>query len=142
METRFLVSRSAFLALILVLSIGATKLGHASSTQDLRLYKVNKDGISSRFWFTRGKAKLPGCHNLKKKTRLHSAVQFGYSACRIFTQKNCKAEAQLNFTRKDLDGPSGDLEQGYRWYVVADHPRGVRAKSWWCGEADSQANQR
>lgn len=129
METRILVT----IVLVSLLLTTISNESRADETRDLRLYKVNKDGIASRFWFTRGKAKNKGCQNLTKKARLHSAVQFGYPSCQIYTQKNCATNSLLSFTHKDVAEPTTELTQGYRWYAVTEHPRGIRVKSWRCG---------
>ncbi len=112
----------------------------SSERQDLRLYRVNKDGLSDRFWFTRGAARKPGCHNLRKKSRLHSAVQFGYEVCRIYTAKNCAPDSLLTFTSKEQSTPSSELSQGYRWYTVSDHKKGERVKSWSCEARQTPIN--
>ena len=101
--------------------------------QDLRLYRVNKDGLSDRFWFTRGKARKPGCHNITKKSRLHRAVSFGYPVCRIYKKKNCAADSIVSFTRDDDPTPTTDILEGFSWYAVSDHKRGDKIKSWYCG---------
>jgi len=100
--------------------------------QDLRLYRVNKDGIESRFWFTRGKGRKTGCHNIRKRSRLFRAVQFGYQSCRVYKKKDCSIDSEVKFTRKDDDSPTPVLEQGYSWFAIDDHKRGPRIKSWSC----------
>jgi len=107
-------------------------LAVAEPRQDLRLYRVNKDGIEDRFWFTRGRAKKAGCHNISRRSRVHRVVQFGYSVCRVYTQKHCAADSALTFTRDDDDTPVTELTQGYSWFTVRTHTRGERIKSWEC----------
>lgn len=143
METWFLVklfAKAIVFAGILNASLFGAAQSLATERQDLRLYRVNKDGIADRFWFTRGKAKQAGCHNIRKKSRLHRAVQFGYPVCRVYTQKNCAPESIVSFTRDDGPGPTTELSQGYSWFSVSEHPRGRRIKSWYCGEALAKAD--
>lgn len=140
MENRLLVK---ILFLLLAISTSAT-IGstlHAKDRQDLRLYRVNKDGISDRFWFTRGKARKPGCHNIRKRSRLHRAVQFGYPACYVFTKKNCPADDIVSFTKEDETTPNLTLLEGYSWFSISEHKRGQRIKSWYCGEPIEEITQ-
>lgn len=124
-----------------LLGFNTATIVSAKERQDLRLYRVNKDGISDRFWFTRGKARNPGCHNIFKKSRLHRAVQYGYPVCYIFSKKNCPLESALTFTREDEDTPQLALSQGYSWFTVSEHKRGERVKSWHCGDPITELEQ-
>ena len=127
-----------FVAWMLFLSSSAqAQIEQAEVRQDLRLYRINKDGIASRFWFTRGKARKTGCQNIRKRSRLHRAVQFGYAKCSIYTKKDCAADTIVSFTRKDDLTPTTELLQGYSWFTVSEHSRGVRIKSWRCEEIPS-----
>ena len=142
MEARLLVKYCPLAAILCISSLGVSLAENESKDiesfhhqhQDLRLYRINKDGISNRFWFTRSKAKKTGCHNLRKKSRLHRAVQFGYPVCRIYTKKHCEAGSAVTFTREDLDVPTSALTQGYSWFAVSEHARGEKVKSWYCGD--------
>lgn len=104
--------------------------------QDLRLYRVNKDGIESRFWFTRGKSKRTGCHNLRKRSRLYRAVQYGYQSCEVYKNKGCEVQSKVMFNRKDNDEPTSILQQGYSWFAIDEDQRGPRIKSWSCTHQD------
>jgi len=100
--------------------------------QDIRLYRVNKDGIETRFWFTRGKGRKAGCHNIPKRSRLYRAVQYGYKTCRVYAKKNCSAETEIMFNRKKEPESSIDLLQGYSWFSISEHKKGPKIKSWSC----------
>lgn len=113
-------------------SVSYAENAEVNKRQDIRLYRINKDGIATRFWFTRGKANKAGCHNIRKRSRLHRAVQFGFSECKIFTQKDCADDSVLSFSRKDAPQPETKLEQGYSWFVISDNERGELVKSWHC----------
>lgn len=139
-----MVKPAIIIAVFLIISSMAPTV-EANKRQDLRLYRINKDGIADRFWFTRGKARKPGCHNILKKSRLHRAVQFGYPACHIYTKKNCAADSLLTFTHDDQPEPTSTLLEGYSWFTVSEHERGVRIKSWHCGESlmdDTEATKK
>jgi hypothetical protein len=104
-----------------------------SSRQDIRFYKINKDKITQKVLFTARKARKSGCHNFIKKVRLHRTVQFAYSQCQVFTQKNCAEDSIMLFhLEKEPDLHTNALTQGYGWYPVGDHPRGEKVKSWSC----------
>ena len=118
---------------IITTLVTAPTFAQENKRQDLRLYRVNKDGISSRFWFTRGKARKPGCHNIAKKSRLHRAVSFGYPVCRIYKKKHCAADSIVSFIRDDDATPTTAITEGYSWYTISEHKRGERIKSWQCG---------
>ncbi len=130
-----LITLTLFSFSIIATSARASEASTISSIkrQDLRLYRVNKDGISDRFWFTRGKARKPGCHNIRKKSRLHRAVSFGYPVCRIYKKKNCAVESIVSFTRDDDDTPTTDISEGFSWYTISNHEKGEKIKSWYCG---------
>ena len=100
--------------------------------QDIRLYRVNKDGIETRFWFTRGKGRKTGCHNIPKRSRLHRAVQYGYKVCRVYGKKNCAAETDIMFKREKEAESTIDLLQGYSWFSINEHKKGPKIKSWSC----------
>ncbi|GAA6137996.1 hypothetical protein NBRC116583_17430 [Arenicella sp. 4NH20-0111] len=135
MEAGLLVKYRIVLGALAALSVTVLPTIQAKERQDLRLYRINKDGISDRFWFTRGKARKPGCHNILKKSRLHRAVQFGYPACHIYTSKNCTADSVLTFKRDGEEEETSVLLEGYSWFTISDNERGVRIKSWHCGES-------
>lgn len=138
MVGRLVIQITVSVAIAVATSKAKATNNAADERQDLRLYRVNKDNIATRFWFTRGKARKAGCHNIRKKSRLHRAVQFGYPVCRIYTKKNCAAESIVSFTRDDLEGSSTELTQGYSWFSVSEHARGERIKSWYCGNAQNK----
>lgn len=106
----------------------------ASDRQDIRFYRVNKDMISERFWFTRGKAKQAGCHNTLKRTRLYRVVQFDYQVCRVFSQSDCQPDSIVSFKREKKNETVTDLSEGYSWFPISDHQRGMKIKSWFCEE--------
>ncbi len=128
----FLKARTAISTLsVLVFLFGQNAL--ANDRQTIRLYKANKDGITQALRFTAGKARKPGCHNLRLKTRLFSAVQFGYETCHVYAKKSCNAESIMSFhTEKEPEMHTTDLSEGFSWYPVGEHKRGEKAKSWYC----------
>ena len=127
----FTVSKAVMTLAILMLISGRPTL--ANERQSIRLYKVNKDGITQSLRFIASKARKPGCHNLIRKTRLYSTVQFGYKVCHVYAKKSCDAESIMSFhTEKEPETHTADLTEGFSWHPVGDHKRGEKAKSWHC----------
>jgi hypothetical protein len=134
MATRYLVARSLFVALFSALILTASSLPtvNAAGKQEIRFYKINKDGITQRLRFTTRKSRQPGCHNFLKRARLHRAVQFAYSNCRVYQEKDCADSSVMSFTRDKEPEPTTELSQGYGWYPVGEHERGELVRSWYC----------
>ena len=110
---------------------------------ELRLYKMNKQGQSSRLRFTAKKSKLAGCQNLVKAKRVHRAVQFGFAWCELYSEKDCPESASLYLKQGDDDEAYTRLAQGYSWFLGAEpkeerfpkynrSERGQNVKSWRC----------
>ncbi len=114
-----------------------TQDAFAKKRQEMRLYKVNKDGITQRLRFTSRKSKRPGCHNLLLKSRVFKVSQFGYKSCQVFSEKNCAADSLILFKHNKIDEWVGDLDQGYLWQPIGDQKRGQKMKSWSCSENES-----
>ena len=108
--------------------------------QDVRLYKVNKDGITQRLRFTKRKAKREGCQNLLLKSRVFKISQFGYKHCVVYSKKNCEEDSKMEFTHSKFDDLVIELEQGYGWQPVGEHKRGERMKSWMCLSNDEEVD--
>ena len=106
--------------------------------QEIRLYKVNKDGITQRLRFTKRKSKRLGCKNLILKSRVFKISQFGYKHCVVFNKKNCEEGTEMLFTHSSFDEPQIELTQGYGWQPKGEHARGERMKSWMCLAASEQ----
>lgn len=120
-------------ALLILISLSWSNPATASDErQEIRFYKINKDGLTQRLRFTRKKARKPGCHNFIRKARLHRAVQFAYENCRVYAKKDCEKESIMPFYRDKEPEPTTELTQGYGWYPVGEHERGERVKSWFC----------
>ena len=120
----------------LCLAWSATSLGDDSISepkrQEMRLYKINKDGITQRLRFTTKKSRTAGCHNLMKRARLYRAMQFGFTQCRIYATKDCAQDSLMEFKREKEDEQVTDLTQGYSWYPIGAHERGELVRSWQC----------
>lgn len=136
-RARFLLS--ATLTSTLLLSLWVWPSAHVfaepkpnSSRQEIRFYKINKDGITQRLRFTTRKSREAGCHNLLKRARLYRAMQFGYHACQVFSEKNCASDALMAFKRDKEDESVNLLTQGYGWYPLGEHERGEIIRSWRC----------
>ena len=138
METWILVKKSLSsikksVVSIVIVSATLTNSALANERQTIRLYKANKDGITQALRFTASKARKPGCHNLIRKTRLYSTVQFGYEVCHVYAKKSCDADSIMSFhIEKEPETHTSDLIEGYSWYPVGEHKRGEKAKSWYC----------
>ena len=100
--------------------------------QEMRLYKINKDGITQRLRFTTKKSRAAGCHNLMKRARLYHTMQFGFDQCRIYAGKDCAQDSLMQFKREKEDEQVTDLTQGYSWYPIGEHERGELVRSWQC----------
>lgn len=118
-----------------------------SARRDVRFYKVNRQIQSNRIRFTANKAALSGCHNFLKRSRIHRAVQIGYSSCSLFADKDCATLSIVAVSRETDDLETDDLEtdeapidkatsntlsEGVGWYPVSEHRRGVKLRSWSC----------
>ena len=104
----------------------------AKQRQEIRFYKANKDGITSRMRFTTRKSRKHGCHNLIKSSRLFRVSQFGYQSCFIYSEKDCREDSKMTFSRDKGKVESTELLQGYGWSPLGDNPRGEKMKSWQC----------
>ena len=80
-----------------------------SARRDVRFYKVNRQIQANRIRFTANKAALPGCHNFLKRSRIHKAVQIGYTSCRLFAEKDCAAESIVAVSRETEKVETDDL---------------------------------
>ena len=141
-----------FAASLTTLSAPILLNAQESARRDVRFYKVNRQIQPDRIRFTANKAALPGCHNFLKRSRIHRAVQIGYTSCSVFADKDCAATSIVAVSREtdDLEAENLDTEnletaapvaaratsntlsEGVGWYPVSDHRRGVKLRSWSC----------
>lgn len=127
------------LSLIAFTSSSDVSAAKKKKRQDLRLYKVNKDGISQRLRFTKHKSKREGCQNLLLKSRVFKVSQFGFKYCVMYSKKNCEAGSEMSFEHPNVDqAETIELSQGYAWLPIGEHDRGERMKSWMCIDTEEQ----
>lgn len=100
--------------------------------QEIRFYKVNKDGITQRLRFTKRKSKRLGCKNLLLKSRVFKISQFGFKHCVVYNKKDCEEGTEMQFKHSNFDELQTELTQGYGWQPDGEHARGERMKSWMC----------
>jgi hypothetical protein len=107
--------------------------------RNVRFYKVNKHEQWTKLFFTEKKGRQAGCHNLIVKKRIHRFNQFGYGFCSLHTAKNCTAESVVKASRVPVRSDKEEeleeriqLKQGFSWYPLGDHERGVKLASWYC----------
>ena len=121
---------------VLILLINLVCIAYSQAEEqvrrDVRFYKANKILQTDRIWFTKKKAKQPGCHNFLKKTRVYKIVQFGYEKCQIFAAKDCRNDSQISVRLEDAETVNTDLTIGKGWYPISENPRGVKLRSWQC----------
>jgi len=115
-----------------LLAAASTSTVDAKSRQEVRFYKVNKDGISQRLRFTTKKSRRAGCHNLIKKARIHKVSHFGYAYCEVFQSSDCLEESKMQFAHDKVEESQTQLSQGYGWQPIGEHERGEKMKSWRC----------
>ena len=136
----------AVFALLILLGV-SSHTAAANDRSELRLYKINKHGQSSRLRFTSKKSKLEGCQNLIKASRIHRVVQFGFQWCVVYSEKDCPESASLYLKQGDDKEAFTKLAQGYSWYLGAEpkdekfpkyskKERGQKVKSWQCQATD------
>lgn len=100
--------------------------------QNVRFYKINKQQQWTKLLFTGKKGRQAGCHNLLTKKRVHRFNQFGYRFCTLHQAKDCSEESVIK-SKREKDKPEQiELQQGFSWYPVGDHERGVKIASWYC----------
>ena len=126
METRVLVVAAGLACLLLSGSVSAEQ------RQQIRFYKVNNKEQTSRIMFTARKGKQAGCHNFLKKTRVYQANQFGFASCRLYAAKDCAEESVIEVNRTRDETPVTQLSQGFSWFPISEHKRGVKLRSWSC----------
>ena len=133
METRFLVG---LLTALLLASGSPVSFASDNSRQQIRFYKVNKQGQTSRIAFTARKARKLECQNFLKKPRVYQARQFGFAYCSLFSKRNCSTQDLVTVSRKKLAEPAEKMTAGYNWFPEGKHARGVRIGSWHCHATD------
>ncbi|NND80978.1 MAG: hypothetical protein HKN50_00985 [Gammaproteobacteria bacterium] len=107
-----------------------------SQRRQIRFYKANRQGQTTRISFTARRARREGCQNFLKRTRVFQANQYGFAQCRLYSKRNCQAASILSVTRDKLPEPVTELSQGYSWHPVAEHKRGAKVRSWDCWVSD------
>lgn len=142
METWTLVSLTTLkhcsIALLAVALIGLSPFSSVEAKkekkrQEIRLYKVNKDGITQRLRFTKRKSKRQGCQNLILKSRVFKISHFGFKHCIVYSKKDCEEGTEMQFSHPKVDDlQTVELAQGYAWQPIGEHKRGERMKSWMC----------
>ena len=135
MENRKLV----VIALGLCLSLAQAKA--EESNAQIRFYKANKQLQTSRIFFAGKRGRKTGCQNLVKKKRIFQVNQFGFAYCTLYKKKNCAADSLVQVTRKKDDTPTDTLTQGYSWFLISEHPRGIKMRSWHCHTEASENTQ-
>jgi len=124
---------SSLICVCLVSSVLHTSIANAKEpNRNVRFYKINKQGQWTKLFFTEKKGKQAGCHNLIIKKRIHRFNQFGYGFCTLHTKKDCKPESVVLATREKKEEEQTKLGQGFSWYPVGEHERGVKLASWYC----------
>jgi len=124
------------IASVLALTVLPIADSQAKKRQEIRLYKVNKDGITQRLRFTSRKSKRPGCHNLLLRSRVFKVSHFGYEHCKVYRKKECDPDSIVEFQHDKVDETVFELSQGYLWQPVGEHKRGEKIKSWFCEAKD------
>ena len=133
MENRQLVKKTAVLVLVLLFT--STPI-LANQKPQIRFYKANKQLQTSRIMFAGKRGRQSDCQNFLKKKRVYQVNQFGFAQCRLYSKKNCAADSAIQVTRsKDLT-PAEQLTQGFSWFPISEHKRGVKLGSWQCDLAD------
>jgi len=129
METRQLVKQTVTLALVaFLLNVSIV----AAQEPQIRFYKANKQLQTSRIMFAGKRGRQSDCQNFLKKKRVYQVNQFGFAQCRLYAKKNCEAESIIQVTRKKDETLVEQLSQGFSWFPVSDHERGVKLHSWHC----------
>lgn len=110
----------------------------AEQRQQIRFYKANSKGQTTRIAFTAKKGKREECQNLVTKRRIYQVNQFGFASCRLYASKNCAADSLISVKRRKDQTPVTELTQGYSWLTISEHKRGVKLRSWHCQGSASE----
>lgn len=112
--------------------------GSQSSSQavkTIRFYRLNNQQQGIRLNISKKKTGLAGCHNLKRRKRVATAIQLGFSYCSLYSEKNCLDESIIHAFHSEQDTFSKKLTQGYGWQterITKKDKKGVKVKSWYC----------
>lgn len=104
-------------------------LSDAAWSADIRFYTINSRQQQSLISLVTGTNK-PGCHNFLTKRRVYRVSQVGFEYCRLYSEKNCKSEAEVTVRWKNKKPPTDKLTPGARWFLAGE--RGTKIASWKC----------
>ena len=113
-------------------AIGLLLVTDAAWSADIRFYTINSRQQQSLVSLVTGTSK-PGCHNFLTKRRVYRISQIGFEYCRIYAEKNCKADAVATARWKNKKQPTDKLTPGARWFLAGE--RGAKIASWECHKA-------
>ena len=99
--------------------------------QYIRFYKLNNKDQQVRVQITDKASKNRGCQNFLTKPKVYRLTQIGFTACRVYQQKDCAADSLVDGLWKGGEA-SSDLTQGGEWLFTDTDPKGTRLKSWFC----------
>ena len=105
---------------------------NGASRQEIRFYKANRALQTDRIWFTKKKARVAGCHDFIKKTRVFKVVQFGYQQCTLYSKKSCQIGSEIPARQSEEVETHLQLTQGFAWLPESEHKRGAKLRSWSC----------
>ena len=104
----------------------------AKQKPQIRFYKIDKQEQTSKILFASKRGRQSDCQNFLKRKRVYQVNQFGFANCRLYAEKHCVADSVIQVTRsKDLT-PVENLSQGFSWFPISEHKRGVKLRSWQC----------
>ena len=129
MEDRQLVKKAALLVLVILL-IGVPSV--AKQKPQIRFYKIDKQEQTSKILFASKRGRQSDCQNFLKKKRVYQVNQFGFANCRLYAEKNCVVDSVIKVTRSKDPTPVENLSQGFSWFPISEHKRGVKLRSWQC----------
>ncbi len=132
MEAWQLVKRSASWIVVLLVYLLVNTPSLAKQKPQIRFYKANKQLQTSRIMFTAKRGRQTDCQNFLKKKRVFQVNQFGFANCRLYAKKNCVVDSQIQVTRKKDKTPVDQLSQGFSWFPISEHKRGIKLRSWQC----------
>lgn len=112
-----------------LIAVGFLLVSDAVWSADIRFYTTNSRQQQSLISLVTGTGK-PGCHNFLTKRRVYRISQVGFEYCRIYSEKNCKADAVVTTRWKNKKQPTDKLTPGSRWFLAGE--RGTKIASWEC----------
>ena len=111
------------------------KQSSSQSVKTIRFYRLNNQQQGIRLNISKEKTNLAGCHNLKRRKRVATVIQLGFSYCSLYSEKNCLDESIIHAFHSKQDTFSKKLTQGYGWQteqITKKDKKGVKVKSWHC----------